>query len=312
MELIKVTRENYYSEEVNKQYLSSHSFMDYLDDSGTFWLKQHGYLTQTESRSLIAGTIFHAFMESEEEFYAMVDKYKKEFFSKVKKDDVVSELIKENGIEAVQSYKYNDMVDIWTFIQDNWENRHEIWRDIDGWENEVILTGEIGGVPYKGRIDKLFINKEENKAIILDYKTMALKDYYGQYFIDGKRYEMTFLHQYNYDLQMTVYRLLVAQNYDIPFENVKVQFKLLVKSGKKQFAEYPYGYVTTELLDDEKLAVPRFGDDMTAEDVLYNYSQYAYDMLSSKEVPNDVKRKSVIYNMVAKRKEPMDVEQIKL
>ncbi len=67
-------------------------------------------------------------------------------------------------------------------------------------QKQVIFTGEIGGVPFKGKLDSY----HEHTAIA-DLKVMAkITDRNGKY--------IDFITPYGYDIQMAVYQELVYQN----------------------------------------------------------------------------------------------------
>lgn len=269
-----ITAENYYSEEVGKEYLSVHALMTYLKDPSLFYLKQNGHLKGTSSGSANAGRLFHAFMETEDAFVEELKAICKEAFKtgrkKLSDEEIVTELMLD--LEAFDPKA--DYVDVWGFIKDNWDKRHDIWNDNE-YEKEMILVGEIGDAPFKGRLDKLKI--VDDVAYMYDYKTLGAKSFYGRWYDGEQSHEMTFIEQYNYDLQMTAYAELVKQNFP-QVKDVMITFGVFVKSGKHEFSEYPYGLINTETVNVKDLSTVRF-EGGTPLKVLWDKSRLAYECM---------------------------------
>lgn len=302
----------------NTDYLSAHSFMDYLDDPVLFWIKNHSDLEEEESRALINGTLFHAFMESENAFYEAVEQYEDTFIKKGRdfpKDETALSIIQAGDIETLEIKYPNDFGDMWEFVLKNWTDREKIWDTNNDWEREVILTADVHGVPFKGKLDKLKVDKENECGYILDYKTLRLEEKYqlGKWWnVETETFEpMSFIQKYNYDLQMTVYRHLVSENYGIPFEKVFVQFGLLVKSGKKGFIPYRSNYIRTKPLKAKDLDKPRF-DGKTADGLLKTEAQKAYDLLQSEEIPQKYQGYSMMYRLYHDKPDLIDVDNVHL
>lgn len=70
-------------------------------------------------------------------------------------------------------------------------------------EKQLILTGEIGGVPFKGKLDSF-----SNGIAINDLKVMrSIRDSHGNY--------VDFISQWGYDIQGACYQELVRQNFGV-------------------------------------------------------------------------------------------------
>lgn len=269
-----ITDESYYTQEVGKQYLSVHALMSYLKNPSLFYLKSNGYLLGTSSPSADAGRLFHAFMHDENDFLQEVKNLGKKPFSLGNK-----KLSDEEIIELIYNYPEDlkpkgDFEAVWQFIQNNWHKREEIWNEEEG-EKEMILVGEIGNAPFKGRLDKLTI--KDDKAYIYDYKTLALKEFYGRWFEDDERHEKSFLHEYNYDLQMTAYAELVKQNFP-QVKDVYITFGILIKKGKYDFVEYPSSFIETTTENIRDLSTHRF-QGRSPLSVLMEESLGAYNLM---------------------------------
>lgn len=270
-----ITDETYYTQAVGKQYLSVHALMSYLKNPALFYLKGNGYLKNTSSPSADAGRLFHAFMHDETDFLQEVRNLGKTPFSLGRKkysDEEIVEMIYNDPEELKPK---GDFEAVWQFIQNNWYKRHDIWNETDG-VKELILTGTIGEAPFKGRLDKLTI--EDDKAYIYDYKTLALKEFYGFWYEDDERFEKSFIHEYNYDLQMTAYAELVKQNFP-QVKDVYITFGILVKKGKYDFTEYPSSYIETTTENIKDLYTHRFNGRSPLA-VLMEESLGAYNLLN--------------------------------
>lgn len=271
-----ITPENYFSKEIGIKYLSSHSLMTFLKDPSLFWLKAHGHVQNTSSESADAGRLFHAFMETEEAFKEEIGILGKTPFTKLPKgsDDSTPFYMLFNDNTPEKLNPKATFKAVWDYILDNWESRYDIWQD-DEYEKEIILTGQIGNAQYKGRLDCFKI--EGRKAYIYDYKTLALKERYGNWQDgEGNWHPKTFIQERDYDLQMIIYSELVKQNFDV--DEVYITFGVLVKGGKHEFTEYPTSFINTETVNYKDLIIPRFNG-RTAYEVLFDEGERAYDAL---------------------------------
>ena len=270
----EITDENYYSQEIGKKYLSVHALMTFMKDPALFYLKGNGYLKNTSSPSANAGKLFHAFVNDAKDFEKEVRNLGKEPFllgrKKISEDEVVDMVFNEPELLKPKS----DYDSVWSFILKEWDNRHDWWEE-KPWFKELILTGTIGDAPFKGRLDVLKIDGD--KAYIYDYKTIGLKERYGFWYEDDERFEKTFIHEYNYDLQMTAYAELVKQNFP-QVKHVYVTFGCLIKKGKHEFSEYPSSFIETETVNVMDLHTQRFNGDSPLM-VLMKYSLPAYQTL---------------------------------
>lgn len=285
-----LTEENYYSDEANHYYLSAHTLMDFLENPTVCWLKHNGKLKKKHTSALVNGLLFHTFMEEESAFQDTLATYgEQDIFPKKKsaKKDWESLF---NGESRPEEYEVlSPYYDVWDFIISHWDKREVIWQTRPNWTKEKTLTGVIGGVNYRGRLDALYVNKEKNEAIIFDHKTIAIKGehQYGRYY-DAEQecwQDKTFLEEYNYDLQLSVYQELVHQNYGIPLENIKFRFGLLVKSGSTQFVDYPSKYLLTEIFGIEEISHRRYSyvgiGNLTAKEYVEKASAEAHALINN-------------------------------
>lgn len=318
MTMVEITKDNYFSEEVNRKYLSSHNFMDYLKDPVLFYMKNNGYFERRETNALVAGTLFHAFVDNEQEFREIIDNYQPVIFNTrsktINKDKSALDFIDNGEIEKLVVKA--DFRDVWQFILSNWDVREAIWKVSPYEEREAILKGEIAGVPFKGRADRLIFNKSRTRVTIYDYKTIGLKEFYGRYYHEEMErwVEKTFLQEYGYDLQMYVYKRLVNQMYDIPMDKIDIRMGLLVKSGSTAFIQYQSNFVETEFIQDEDLLAPRLFGGMTVADIIDHKAKDAYELVNQDELPEELAKESILYNLYAdkKKRQPIPINNIRI
>lgn len=75
-------------------------------------------------------------------------------------------------------------------------------------EEQVILTGEIGGIKFKGCID--FLNPETLEG----FDTKCMKDF-NKIYSEEDKMRVSWYFAYGYNLQMAIYQELIRQNYGI-------------------------------------------------------------------------------------------------
>lgn len=172
---MKLTPENYYSQEANEHYMSVSQYKDFLKCEVAAMAKVKGEYQDIKREALLLGSYVHAALESEEAF----DSFRSENLE-----------IYTAKKELKAPYKMaNKMID--TVLSDDLCN-----IVLDG-DKEVILTAELFGIPWKAKLDVL--NRETGR--FTDIKTVkGIREKYW----NGHRY-VSFIQQYQYDVQMAVY-----------------------------------------------------------------------------------------------------------
>lgn len=188
---MNLTAENYHTTQANEQYLSV-SFLKGLEDcpARTFAI-QNGEYDKEQTTAMLVGSYLHAAFESQEEF----DKVVEENESKIKT---------KAGKKRAEFKQADVMID--TLKQDDFA-----MYMLDG-EKEVILTGELYGLPFKIKVDNLNVERK----MFSDIKTTAdlHKRIYSRFYGDY----VNWVFGYGYVLQMLVYREIIAQNYGEKFD----------------------------------------------------------------------------------------------
>lgn len=180
-ELIKVTRDNYFSPEVEMQYMGSSQYKGFVECEAMQLAKLKGEYIEEKSVSLLVGSYVDAYFEG------TLDKFMNdnpEIFTK--------------SLALKSEYKQAE------YIIARLERDQMYMRYMSG-EKQVIMTGEIDGVWFKIRMDSY----HPGKAIV-DQKIM--KDFAGVW-KDGLR--LPFVEAWGYDKQASIYVTVEGNN--LPF-----------------------------------------------------------------------------------------------
>lgn len=177
-----LTAENYYTQEANRAYMSTSQFKDFEECEAMALAKLNGEYTEPSSIALLVGGYVDAhFSHSLDQFRAThPDLYKRD--GTLKAEYVQAEYI----IQRIERDPF--------FIE-----------HLTG-ETQVIMTGEIAGVPFKIRMDSYFPGE-----MIVDLK--VIRDFKPVY-VEGEG-KLDFIRAWGYDLQGAIYRAVEGHN--LPF-----------------------------------------------------------------------------------------------
>lgn len=157
---MKLTSDNYYSIEADREYMSCSQFQDFLLCEARAMAKLDGRYICKDSEAFLVGNYFHTAMESEEAHERFCENH---FFDiyKTKQDKKTGEIV------VVGKYapylKADEMIEV---CKSDKLLRSLI--DMPG-DNEVIMTGTLYGMKWKIRLDKYC----PDNRIIIDWKTTA-------------------------------------------------------------------------------------------------------------------------------------------
>lgn len=183
----QLTSDNYYYQESNQQFMSVSQFKSFQECEAAALAELKGEYSRPYSTALTVGSYIHSAFDSEEELEKFIEENR--------------HLIYQKSGKA----KYKDFEQADTMIQTLKDDPMCMYA-LTG-EKEVILTGEIGGIQWKIKVDNLNIEKR----FFSDLKTTkSLYDRYWSYKY-GERY-VSFVHHYGYILQMAVYQEIIKQN----------------------------------------------------------------------------------------------------
>ena len=175
---MNLTDENYFSKEMNMKYMSASQFKDFLKCPACAMAKLKEEWKQEKTTALMVGSYVDASYEG------TIDIFKAKN----------PEIFKKDG-ELKSEYKKAEEII-------NRLEKDKMFSKYMSGEKQVIMTGEILGVPFKIKIDSFHKDK-----CIVDLKVM--KDM--QPIWNGKEKE-NFVEYYGYDIQMAIYQEIVRQN----------------------------------------------------------------------------------------------------
>lgn len=196
---MQLTNENYYTSEMNKHYMSCSQFKDFQKCEKEALAKVNGEIEEKKSDALLFGGYVDAYFSNELEQY------------KVNNPDMFNSRTGElkapfKGVEEVISAI---------------ENEPQLMEMLSG-EKQVIMTGEIAGVPFKIKMDSYF-----DKKLIVDQK--IIKDLDLTWVEkEGKNVKTDFIDAYGYAIQGAIYQEIVRQN-----TGVKVPFVLAITTKEE-------------------------------------------------------------------------------
>lgn len=175
---MKLTKNNYFSEEANKEYFSVSQFKQFMDCEAQGLASISGEFERPSTTSLLVGSYVDAYFSNE------LDRFVLEHPEILKKDRTLkSDYAKANGII--------DRV-----------SQDKLFMDYLNGESQVIMTGELFGYYWKVKVDALHEDK------IVDLKIM--KDFEDVY-VSGQG-KLPFIEAWGYDIQGAVYQAIVEQN----------------------------------------------------------------------------------------------------
>lgn len=189
-----LTQDNYYDD---KDYMSVSRFKQYLEcEAKALALDSGKWIDERDQKPLIFGNYVHSYFESKEAHEKFLEEHKSDIFSSRKPYGLLAD------------YKLADKV-IATLETDKLFNNLYHGRKGDQVEKEMIVTGTIAGVPFKGKIDS--INHTRNYMV--DLKTM--KTIYGEEWCQELKRKVpgaiANIINYHYHVQGAVYQELLRQ-----------------------------------------------------------------------------------------------------
>lgn len=224
-----LTRENYFTPEMQLKYMGATQFKDFLNCPAAAIATIKGEYKQEETTSLLVGKYVDAYFSGELEQFEMAHpdifsisiKANSETANKI--NEHAPEMITRNGTIKQDKLteckeKYPQFFDIIKTLKSDYVkaneiidriNRDELFRNNMGGQHQVIMTGEIEGIAVKIMIDNLHPEKIVDRKIMKDCADM---------WSDGEK--KPFWAAWGYDIQAAIYQSVVAQNIGkkLPFE----------------------------------------------------------------------------------------------
>lgn len=176
---MKLSQRNYYSVEANQHYFSVSQFKDFLKCPAMAMAKLRGEYEPERGRALLLGSFVDEMLTG--------TKRSQEKFLK----DNYSELFQKNGkpyADVAQAMETIERVKAQPLMMKYLSGKHQ-----------VIMTGEIEGVPFKIKMDSF-----DSKEYITDLKYMAS--------LRAPKLFEPMIQYWGYDLQAACYQEIVRQN----------------------------------------------------------------------------------------------------
>ena len=227
---MKLTQANYYGKKANLEYFSVSQFKDFMKCPAMAMAKLNGEYEQEESRALLLGSYV-------DEMLTGTQKSQMKFL-----EENHSDLFKKNG------EPYADVAQAIETIE-RIRKQPKMMHYLNG-KHQVIMTGEIEGVPFKIRMDSY-----KEGEFIADLKYMKS--------LRSPNLFEPMIKYWKYDLQAAVYREIVRQNTGktLPF--------LFVVATKEQPSHLAVGEISQwnmdEALDTVKKRIVEFQKIKTGE-----------------------------------------------
>lgn len=191
---IKLTKSNYYSHDTDFQYMSFSVFKDFEKCEAATLAKLKGDWEPTSNpEPLLVGNYVHSYFESPEAHQEFVE---------ANKSEMISTRGKTKG-QLKSSYKVADDM-IKALSEDDFFN----YVYMPG-EKEVIVTGELFGHQWKGKIDSLCLDR----GYFCDLKTVD--DFHKGHWNPELRQKINFVEDRGYHMQAAIYQELIRQTFDV-------------------------------------------------------------------------------------------------
>lgn len=185
--------EVYYGNEANWQYMGVSQYKDFRKCEAAALAKLNGDWEPTSNpKALLVGNYVHSYFESEEAHQTFKAKNEAELYSKRKPYG----LLKDFKVAYTMIERIKDEP-LFNYL---WHGQHE-----------EVVTGELFGLEWKGKIDLLNVEK----GYFIDLKTTAQLD--KRFWNENYGGYVSFIEEYGYALQMAVYETLLEKQYGKTF-----------------------------------------------------------------------------------------------
>lgn len=175
---MKLTQRNYFSKKANQHYMSCSQFKAMERCQASALAEINGEFEREQSTALLVGSYVDAYFENK------LDKFKAEYPEIFKRDGTLK-------AEYIQAEAIIERI-----------KKDKLFSEYMSGKKQVIMTGEICGVPVKIKVDSLHPDK------IVDLKIM--RDFENIY--DAEKGSLPWFEAWGYDLQGAVYQEIVRQN----------------------------------------------------------------------------------------------------
>ena len=179
---MELTKENYYSEQANLEYMSASQFKDFIKCEREAIAKITGECKEEPTKAMLVGSYVDAYFSGEMETFKEQN----------------PQIFKKDGTLLKDFEKANEIIQAI-------ENEPLMMECLKG-EHQVIMDGVINDVKFKVKIDSLLPNA------IVDQKIMSSINERVWVERGGYNVKVDFVEAYGYDIQGAIYQEIVRQN----------------------------------------------------------------------------------------------------
>lgn len=176
---MNLTAENYFSPEANKEFCSVSQIKAFMKCPAAALAELHGEYQREQTTALLVGSYVDAWFSDE------LEQFKTEHPEIFKRDGTLK-------AEYVQAEQIIARV-----------SKDEMFMEYMSGEKQVIMTGEIEGVPVKIKVDSLLPDRIVDLKIVRDFEPIYDPDFCSR---------VPWWVYWKYDLQGGVYREIVRQS----------------------------------------------------------------------------------------------------
>ena len=208
---MKVTQANYFSKKVCQYYTGSTEIKEFLKCESCALAKLNRKFKEEPSKSMLVSSYIDAAISDE------LPKFHKKH----------PEIFLKNGELKADYRMANEVL--------RQINKDKMFKKYINGEHQVIMTGEIAGVPIKIKIDSFHPNK-----CIVDLKCMANLDFIWN---EETKQKENFIDFYDYVSQGTIYQEIVRQNTgkQLPF--------IIAVATKEKYSQRVLLQIPQEIMD---------------------------------------------------------------
>ncbi|WP_342399608.1 PD-(D/E)XK nuclease-like domain-containing protein [Weizmannia sp. FSL W8-0676] len=180
----KLSNENYYSKEMNLQYMSVSQFKSFMDCEARTMAELDGSYKRPDSNALLVGSYLHSYFEGKEAFENFIEEHNGSIFKA--RGGKYSDF--ETADRMIETLKSDPFVNF----------------ALEG-DKEQIYTADLFGAKWKIKVD----NINHDRKFFSDIKTT--QDLHKRYWSDKYDGWVSFVESWDYVLQMAVYRRVLQE-----------------------------------------------------------------------------------------------------
>lgn len=177
---MKLTKKNYYSLKANQEFFSVSQFKAFMKCPAAALAEVKGEYKREKTTALLVGSYIDSYFEGEKS----LEQFKAENPEIFKKDGS----LKAEYIQAEEIIKRIE--------------RDKLFMEYISGKKQVIMTGEISGIPFKIKTDDLHRDKIVDLKIVRDFEDLR----------DSERGLVPWFEYWGYDLQGAAYQEIARQN----------------------------------------------------------------------------------------------------